>query len=102
MLDVLALLAARRPPPATRAAGRIALAAATPAEECPEEVGKRILVAEEVLHLLGAHGPVAAAGAAAVDVPGLVVSGAAAEAERLAARKAVALLLGLFVLPPVR
>ena len=68
LLDVLALLRPGRPA-AARPAPRFAASAA---EERAEEVRERILVAEEVLHLLGRHGAVAAAGPAHVDRPGIL------------------------------
>ena len=72
---------------------------AAAAEERAEKVGERILVAEEILHLVGRHGAVAAARPAHVDRPGILRTAAA---ERAAAGEALPLLLGLFVHPPVR
>src|SRR3954454_3703344 len=98
MLDVLALLRSRRTPAASASAAGLARSGA--AKERPEEVGERIFVAEEVLHLLLRHRPVAA-GAAHVDRPGAVLPGAAA-AERIATGETLPLLLRLLVHAPVR
>src|SRR5687767_14498663 len=100
MLDVAALLAARGGAPAAWPPSG-AFARTPAAEERPEEVGEGILVAEELVHLLFGHRPVAAAGSAHVDGPG-VLAALAAEAERRRAGRTVALLLRLFVHPPVR
>src|SRR5262245_263688 len=98
MLDVAALLRARGTSGA-RAARLRARGASAAAEERLEEVGERILIAEEILHLLFAHGPVAS-GPAHVDRPGSTLAAHVAE-RRFAARPALTR-LRLFVHAPVR
>src|SRR5688500_14484984 len=94
MLDVPSLLRPRRPSLARAPSLR-----AGAAEKRLEEVGERILVAEQLVHLLFAHGPVAAARPPHVDRPGAFAGTAAAE--RAAAGPCLPLLLRLFVHPPV-
>jgi hypothetical protein len=95
MLDVASLLAARRPAARPAAFARPARAAA---EERLEEIRERILIAEEILHLLFGHRPVAAGAATHVDGPGAALTRGVAERRT---RPRLSLLLRLLVHPPV-
>ena len=98
VLDVAPLLRTGRPAlPGPRSLARPTAAA----EERLEEVRERILVPEQLVHFLFAHGAVAA-GTAHVDVPGAAARARTRAPERRAAGEALALLLRLVVHLPVR
>ena len=82
------------------AAARFAAAGASAAEERAEEIRERILVAEELVHLLFGHRPVPAR-AAHIDVPGAALRPPESPNGEPPG-PSLALLLRLLVHPPVR